>query len=82
MFSQAFVCSQGSPSWGWVGVWPGGGGRACLVRCRSPPPREMATDAVGMHPTGMHYCSNYFRQSNNKDSLLCSKLLANKNAFQ
>ena len=28
----------------------------CLPRARPPPPPEMATAAVGMHPTGMQSC--------------------------
>ena len=33
-----------------VGVWPGGGGS------QTPPHPEMATAAVGTHPTGVHSC--------------------------
>ena len=53
MFSQASVYPQG---WGGVGVWSQGGGGGCLVGVRPPPPLEMATVAVGTHPTGMHSC--------------------------
>ena len=36
-----------------MGVWSG-------VEGRRPPPPEMATAAVGTHPTGMHSCLPFF----------------------
>ena len=51
MFLLVFVCSQGG-----VCLWGGVCSGVYTPPERPPPPAEMATAAVGRHPTGMHAC--------------------------